>query len=105
MTVRSVTAIDEVIVDEEMALSVAVAVGVQPLEHSDVQVQAAVAALIHNPHRLLGASAGVGDSEAAAAGGLTPRAHGAAEGGPAIFTAPGERLVGVPGGAKGTNGH
>lgn len=89
-------AVNEVIVDHEVALSVAVAIGVELLEDTNVQVQAAIATLVHDPDGLLSAGTSVGDKEAAAARGLTVLAHWATEGGPAILAAPREWLGGVP---------
>nr|ACR36036.1 unknown [Zea mays] len=91
---------DELVVDVEVAHLVALPVGVDLLEHRlVVQVQAAVAALVHDPRHDGRARRTVLHPYALAAGGLALLPGGPAEGRPAVLLPPRQRLVGVPRGA------
>ena len=48
-----ITTVHEIIVDNKVALSVSIAVGVKLLEHTDVQIQPSVGALVYYSHRFL----------------------------------------------------
>ena len=79
-----------------MPALVATAVGVDAVEDALLEIEPAVGALIDDPHRRLGAGAGVGHAQAAPAGVAPAWPDGPAEGRPAVLLAPRQRLVGVP---------
>ncbi|KAG0530414.1 hypothetical protein BDA96_05G184300 [Sorghum bicolor] len=96
---------DELVVDVEVSHLVSLPVGVDLLEHRlVVEVEAAIAALVHDPRRDGRPRRAVRHPDALAAGGLPLLPRGPAEGRPAVLLPPRQRLAGVPGGAVGADG-